>query len=243
MVSRNGLNASNFSKIPFNKDKTGKLGNIMTASSAMPPFLIERYRSWRKEEYEPAQSTFESLSVNGQFPHTMVISCCDSRVHPTQIFAATEGEIFMHRNIANLIPAYQPNNQPEGTSAALQFAVTALKVKHLVILGHSDCGGVAGCYHMCSGSAPELEEPSNFVGRWVNALRPAFADLPDGDLAQRKTAFEKAGVVMSLNNAMSFPFIAQAVEEGRLSLHGLWTDIRTGILEQYDQHSDSFMAV
>ena len=173
----------------------------------------------------------------------MVISCCDSRVHVTSIFGADQGEFFIHRNIANLVPPYQPDGAQHGTSAAVEYAVTALKVSHLIVMGHSSCGGVKGCYDMCSGAAPELEAEESFVGRWMDILRPGYDRLAPGDDAARTRALEKGAVVISLENLMTFPFVASAVESGRLSLHGLWHDIGGGDLECFDPGSGGFRAV
>jgi carbonic anhydrase len=118
-----------------------------------------------------------------------------------------------------------------------------LKVAHLIVLGHSGCGGVEGCYNMCSGNAPELEEASSFVGRWMEILRPGFAALPEGDDDSRKRALEKSSVVISLENLMTFPFVKDAVESERLSIHGLWNDIGEGSLESYDPKSGLFKAI
>ena len=107
----------------------------------------------------------------------MVISCCDSRVHVTSIFGAEQGEFFIHRNIANLVPPYSPNQDYHGTSAAIEYAVTALNISNIIVLGHSNCGGVSGCHDMCSGKAPELEKETSFIGRWMDILRPGFENV------------------------------------------------------------------
>ena len=174
----------------------------------------------------------------------MGISCCDSRVHVTAIFGADQGEFFIHRNIANLVPSYEPDGNQHGTSAAVEYAVTALKVAHIVVLGHSNCGGVQGCLDMCSGHAPELDEKSSFVGRWMDILRPGYEkikDIPDAQGQLR--ALEKQAVLTSLDNLMTFPFVSAAVEKGQLSIHGLWNDIGEGGLEQYIPATEKFEAI
>ncbi len=174
----------------------------------------------------------------------MVISCCDSRVHVTSIFGADQGEFFIHRNIANLVPPYEPSGDYHGTSAAIEYAVTALKVPHLIVLGHSQCGGVQGCLDMCEGKAPQLEAKESFVGRWMDILRPKYDVVKDvEDAGERARTFEKAAVVASLENLMTFPFVAERVQSEELSLHGLWTDIGEGGLEFYDAESRSFQPV
>lgn len=215
----------------------------MQYARPLPAYLINRYRGWKATTYAENKGWYQRLAEDGQHPRSMVIACCDSRVHVTSIFGADQGEIFIHRNIANLVPPFSPDAHQHGTSAAVEYAVTALKVAHLIVLGHSSCGGVEGCYDMCSGNAPELEDTSSFVGRWMDILRPGYADLPEGDDAMRKRALEKASVVISLENLMSFPFVKQAVENETLSLHGLWNNIGNGVLEAYDAKTDAFSEI
>jgi carbonic anhydrase len=174
----------------------------------------------------------------------MVISCCDSRVHVTSIFGADQGEFFIHRNIANLVPSYSPDGEQHGTSAAVEYAVTALKVAHVIVLGHSNCGGVKGCLDMCQGHAPELEEKTSFVGRWMDILRPGYEEIKDlHDEATLGHALEKKAVLVSLNNLLTFPFVREAVDADELTLHGLWTDIGEGSLEVFDNKQGGFVPV
>ena len=174
----------------------------------------------------------------------MVISCCDSRVHATSIFGAEQGEFFIHRNIANLVPPYRPDSDHHGTSAAVEYAVSALSVSHIIVLGHSNCGGVQGCLSMCSGEAPELEKTSSFVGRWMDILRPGYERVKDEpDRQKQLRMLEKEAVLVSLNNLMTFPFVRDAVESDLLALHGLWTEIGDGELEYFDPKADSFLPV
>ena len=209
----------------------------------LPQYLAQRYHGWRATTYAENSSWYRRLAEEGQRPRAMVISCCDSRVHVTSIFGAEQGEFFIHRNIANLVPPYQPDGDHHGTSAAVEYAVQALHVAHIIVLGHSRCGGVRGCYDMCSGKAPELEERSSFIGRWMDILRPGYEALPEGSEDQRIEALEKEAVCVSLTNLLSFPFIAKAVEENRLSLHGLYNDIAEGSLWALDPDKNDFLAV
>ncbi len=215
----------------------------MQIARPLPQYLVQRYHGWRATTFAENHAWYRRLADEGQRPRAMVISCCDSRVHVTSIFGADQGEFFIHRNIANLVPPYEPDGNQHGTSAAIEFAVTSLRVAHLVIMGHSNCGGVKGCYDMCSGGAPELEETSSFVGRWMDLLKPGYETLPEGDEADRVTALEYEAVRTSLRNLMTFPFVAEAVEAERLSLHGLHADIREGGLRMLDPETDSFVEV
>jgi len=214
----------------------------MQHARPLPTYLIQRYHGWKATTYEENRAWFHRLASEGQHPRAMIISCCDSRVHVTSIFGADSGEFFIHRNIANLVPPYEPDGDHHGTSAAVEYAVTSLKVAHLIVIGHSGCGGVAGCHAMCSGNAPELEEKSSFVGRWMDILRPGFERV-HGKAEDEIRALEKEAVLISLENLMTFPFVKSAVDSGDLTLHGLWTDIGDGGLEQFDKDSGTFLQV
>jgi len=216
----------------------------MQFAKPLPSYLVQRYQGWKATAYAENRSWYRRLATEGQRPRAMVISCCDSRVHVTSIFGADQGEFFIHRNIANLVPPYEPDGDHHGTSATIEYAVTVLKVSHLMVLGHSQCGGVQGCIDMCKGHAPELEEKESFVGRWMDILRPKFELVADiGDEGEQARAFERQSVLASLGNLMTFPFVSEAVENGALSLHGLWTDIGEGGLEYYDPKSGHFVQV
>ncbi len=216
----------------------------MDKAKALPSYLLQRYQGWKATGYAENQTWYRRLAAEGQRPRAMVISCCDSRVHVTSIFGADQGEFFIHRNIANLVPPYEPDGKQHGTSAAVEYAVNALKVAHLIVLGHSSCGGVAGCIQMCKGNAPELENQDSFVGRWMDLLRPKYETVEKvEDPAEQQLLLERQAVMTSLENLMTFPWIKEKVEDGTLSLHGLWTDIGEGSLEYYDAKAQTFEPV
>lgn len=215
----------------------------MSHARLLPAYLVQRFHGWRATTYQDNKAWFRRLAESGQHPRAMVISCCDSRVHVTSIFGADEGEFFIHRNIAGLVPPYNPDGERHGTSAAVEYAVTSLGVAHIVVLGHSSCGGVKGCHDMCSGHAPELLEKTSFVGRWMDILRPGYLRVEGLPEAERLPALEKQAVIVSLENLMSFPFVKAAVEDERLTLHGLWSNTGEGGLEQLDPATDSFIQV
>lgn len=215
----------------------------MIHARALPAYLIQRFHGWKATTYLENKSWYRRLASSGQHPRAMVISCCDSRVHVTSIFGADEGEFFIHRNVANLVPPYNPDGEYHGTSAAVEYAVTSLGVAHIVVLGHSNCGGVKGCHDMCCGAAPELLEKSSFVGRWMDILRPGYQRVEGMPAEEILPALEKQAVVVSLENLMTFPFVQAAVDDDRLTLHGLWTNTGEGELEQYDPARDGFFSV
>ena len=213
-------------------------------ATSLPSSLISRYHGWRATSFQENKAWYARLAEGGQHPRTMIISCCDSRVHATTIFGADTGDFFIHRNIANLVPPYAPNEDYHGTSAAVEYAVTALGVTNLIVMGHSLCGGIQGCHDMCSGKAPELEKATSFVGRWMDILRPGFERVKHiSDEAERVAQLEREAVIVSVENLMTFPFVKSAVEKNELTLHGLWTDIAEGTLEQFDATSQDFIRI
>ncbi len=215
----------------------------MITAKPLPGYLVQRYQGWKATTYQENQAWYRRLADNGQHPRAMVISCCDSRVHVTSIFGADQGEFFIHRNIANLVPPHKPDGLQHGTSAAVEYAVMALKVAHVIVLGHSSCGGVQGCHAMCTGTAPELMEKTSFVGRWMDILRPGFDRIKDLPAPDQHRALERQAVLVSLENLLTFPFLRDAVDSGHLTLHGLWTDIGEGSLEWFDPVLGDFRKV
>ena len=218
----------------------------------LPPLLARRYRGWKATEYEDNKGWYIRLAEDGQHPRAMVISCCDSRVHASSIFGADSGELFIHRNIANLVPPFAPNGDYHGTSAAVEYAVNSLKVAHILVLGHSQCGGIQSCMELCEGRSIQLQEKSSFVGQWLSILKPGYdrirdkINIPAGsfeDPAHNLKVLEEESVIISLENLLSFPFVAEAVQAGSTSLHGLWHDIGTGTLFYYDAQQKVFLPV
>ena len=211
--------------------------------TALPEALIARHHEWHETEFLKSKELYTQLVDEGQSPQAMIISCCDSRVNITSIFGAQAGDFFVHRNIANLVPPYAPGSNNHGTSAALEYAVTALKVKHIIIVGHSQCGGVKGCHDMCSGDAPALEQRGSFVGHWLEMLRPAFDRVRVMNLHNPVEKLEREGIRLSIENLMTFPFISELVDDGQLELHGLWHDIKSGELMMLSPKSERFEIV
>ena len=212
----------------------------MSKLTSLPSGLKAGYQNWHKTKFQDKKDLFADLVDHGQHPETMVISCCDSRVHPTELFAVDEGAFFVHRNIANFVPPYHPESDNQGTAAALQYAITALGVKHILVIGHAHCGGVQGCHDMCSGKNAALRAPDNAVGRWIEDLRPAYEHVMANDQLDDMRAMEQAAVLVSLDNLQSHPFVSDALAKGTISLHGLWHDIRSGTLFAYEPQKQAF---
>ena len=211
----------------------------MTNKISLPPkFLIERYKNWKSNEYLKNEVQLRKLASSGQSPSTMVISCCDSRIHVTSIFGADEGEFFIHRNIANLVPPYSPDGENHGTSAALEYAIKELKVQHLIILGHKDCGGIKNGHHIHSNSAnPKYE----FINKWLSILLPAYNKI-EKNVSELKqiNQLEQESIKASINNLFSFPFITKAIDENNLLIHGLLHDIGSGNLKFLNPVTEDF---
>jgi len=216
----------------------------LLATSPLPGYLVERYRSWHALRFADNRAWYARLANDGQRPRAMLVSCCDSRIDTVQMFGAEPGDLFVVRNVASLIPPYNPDDQHHGTSAAVEYAVNTLKVAHIVVIGHSNCGGVHACHDMCAGLAPELEQATSFVGRWMDILRPGYERVVAriSEPEARKAALEEEAVLTSLRNLGSFPFVTQAVASGLLTLHGAFVDIGTGGLAVYRQ-GEGFVAV
>ncbi|MBF9233012.1 carbonic anhydrase [Microvirga alba] len=202
-----------------------------------PDRLTEGYRSFLDERFAREKGRYESLAERGQSPEIMVVGCCDSRVSPEVIFDASPGELFVVRNVANLVPPYETGGDYHGTSAALEFAVQALRVKHIVVMGHARCGGIRA---FADDSAPL--SPGDFIGRWMNLIAPAAEKIGPrtGDAAEYQARLELAAIENSLKNLMTFPCVRILTERGKLQLHGAYFGVATGVLMIRDPETGAF---
>ena len=209
--------------------------------SPLPELLINRYKKWKLSSFLTNQKKFKELAVLGQNPLTMVISCCDSRVHVTSIFGADEGEFFIHRNIANLVPPYSLDFENHGTSAAIEYAIKELKIQNLIVLGHKDCGGIKTGHKLHSKS---LNTEYEFINKWLNILLPAYSKI-NKDTAEEKQIDQllEQSIKISLDNLLSFPYVKKAVDEKNLSIHGLIYDIGLGELKFLNPLTDKFESI
>src|ERR1700758_591622 len=206
-----------------------------------PQRLLDGYRTFRNQRLPIEQSRYRELSERGQSPETMVIGCCDSRVSPEVIFDAGPGELFVMRNIANLVPVYQPDENAHGVSAALRYSVNVLKVKHIVVLGHAQCGGIRA---FIDKAAPL--SPGDFIGKWMAMfIKPGevVEQREHESMQQFVTRIEKAAVFRSLENLMTFPFVRNRVERGELQLHGAYFGVAEGSLFVLDRAAKEFRSV
>jgi len=196
--------------------------------------LIEGYKKFYKDYFASGGELYSGL-CEGQHPKTLIIACSDSRVDPSILTNAKPGDIFVVRNVANLVPPYQKKESGIlGVSAAMEFAVRFLEVKHIVILGHSGCGGIRALI--------EGIEDSDFIGKWVSVAQPAKekAAKRDGDMQQN---CEEESVINSLANLTTFPWIKEKIESGNLKIHGWRFSLEDGSLNQYNPKTEKFEAI
>ena len=203
----------------------------------LPKSLVEGHRRFLRDRHEPERGRYLQLAELGQAPTAMVIACCDARVDTSAIFDTEPGELFVLRNVANLVPPYEPEGKYHGTSAAIEFAILELKVPHLIVLGHSRCGGVAAYRQKVRDKVSEC----GFIGSWLTMLdnlKVAEAEVFEfGD----EVAFEFAAIRSSLANLRTFPFIRKREEAGLLSLHGLHFDLTSGALLALNESQGAFI--
>ena len=190
--------------------------------------LIEGYRRFRAKAWREHRDLFEALASRGQSPRALVIACSDSRIDPQMIFSAAPGELFVIRNVANLVPPYAPDADYHGTSAAIEFAVRALAVRDVIVLGHADCGGVRA---LLDGSPAPV---GDFVDPWMAIAASARTRAQEAAEADRQRICEHETVKISLANLMTFPWLRERAESGALALHGCWFDLGSGDLLRLD---------
>ena len=196
--------------------------------------LLTGYRRFRHTVWPGRRERFQALAQRGQKPETLVIACSDSRVDPAMVFDAGPGEIFIVRNVANLVPPFEDDTALHGTSAAIEFAVRVLEVREIIVMGHAMCGGIHALLH------PATAEKLDFMSSWVSIAAEArdrvLACEPVEEKQQQMCEFE--AVKLSLRNLMTFRWIASRVADGRLTLHGASFDIRTGVLSRLNEQGE-----
>lgn len=203
--------------------------------------LVSGYKRFLKADFRDHETRYQTLAEEGQSPKIMVIACSDSRVNPDLIFNTKPGDLFVVRNVANLVPPYEPDDKHHSTSAALEFAVKALKVSHIVIMGHSLCGGVKACCDAVNGTPVDGE----FIPRWTSLLHDCARDVQAQNLSEDGfgAAVERAAVQTSIENLQSFPFVVDAMKERGMILHGAYFDVSNAQLYALDHETCEFMAV
>lgn len=205
-----------------------------------PEHLSDRYRRFKFRHFTPNVDRYEELATHGQNPDVMIVSCCDSRVDPETIFSAMPGELFVMRNVANLVPPYETDGKFHGVSAALEFAILNLRVKHVVVMGHASCGGIKAALEQTAAKQTD----ALFISKWMSMLedaRLAVLSKHQGlSSAERLRALEMEGIKTSLKNLRTFPCIQALEAKGRVNLHGAYFDIASGTLSVLNQLSGEY---
>ena len=204
-----------------------------------PDYLLNGYKNFMSGRYVDERERYRALADTGQKPQTLIIACCDSRSAPETIFDCGPGELFVVRNVANMVPPYEPDGQYHATSAAVEYAVQVLKVKDIVVMGHGRCGGIQAALD------PNLEplSPGDFIGKWMNMVKSAAEQIQSNDVmtsGERQTAMERVSIRNSISNLRAFPFVKAQEVAGKVKLHGAWFDISTGELWIMDSKTGDF---
>ena len=189
--------------------------------------------------YQSETARYKTLARDGQNPEIMMIACCDSRSAPETIFDAGPGELFVLRNVANLVPPYEPDGEFHSTSAALEFAVQSLKIRNIVVMGHGRCGGIKAA--LSAGAEPL--SPGDFIGKWMSLIAPSADIVAQNSMmtaTERQTALERISIRFSIANLRTFPCVRILEEKGKLNLYGAWFDISTGELWIMNRNTGDF---
>jgi len=206
--------------------------------NSSPQQLIEGFKRFRERSLLGNDAQFQTLVELGQTPSTLVVACCDSRVDPALILDCAPGDLFVIRNVANLVPPSENQGNYHGTSAALEFGVRNLGVQHVIVLGHAQCGGI---HALLEGGVPKGE---SFIAEWMGiaeaARKKIELEYTHADSKLRHRACEQQAILVSLANLMTFSWVRERVEQNRLTLHGWYFDIEKGELLGYNHASGSF---
>ncbi len=208
--------------------------------STFPKHLLDGYQAFKERKFVHESARYNALAENGQSPDCLVVACCDSRAAPETIFDSSPGEIFVVRNVANIVPPYMPDGEFHATSAALEYAIQSLKIREIVVLGHGRCGGIKAALD------PDVTplSPGDFIGKWMELLGPAAEAIADNKWmtnAERQTMLERISIRCSIDNLRSFPCVSILEDKQRLRLHGAWFDISNGELWTLDPESGDFV--
>lgn len=205
--------------------------------------LVEGFKRFHSHNYEENCALFDRLSKQGQSPKTIVVGCCDSRVDPAIVTDCDPGDLFIIRNVANLVPPFETRGNYHGTSAALEFGVRHLEVENIVVLGHAQCGGIRALMNQESGAGAQ----EGFISSWMkvasNARNRVLSRMHDEPLEKQVRACEQEGILVSLDNLLTFPWILERVAQNKLTLHGWYFDLERGELLRYNPDSNHFEAL
>ena len=205
---------------------------------SLPEFLINGYKDWKDNIYPKKKELLDILLKEGQKPKAMIITCCDSRINITKIFNGEIGDFFVYRNVANLIPSFNLKDSNDGVQPAIEYGIENLKIKDLIILGHSNCGGIKHAYQLLSG---QIKNNNKKIDRWVENIKPSFIKLDKNQNNEKNIkSLEKLSIINSISNLLTSVEINKLVTDRKLKIHGIWFDLKTGNLEYYDQSQNKF---
>ncbi len=204
--------------------------------------LVEGFKNFKQRYYIAEPELYEELVDRGQTPKTLVIACCDSRVHPAQVLNTSPGDIFVARNVANLVPPFEDDGKPHGTSAAIEYGVKHLKVEHIIVFGHGQCGGIKS---LMAGGVGSKDD--SFINPWMSTAVPSrdkiIENHAEKSFEEQCQICEQAVIEVSVNNLLSFPWIKTRVDTGKLNVHGWYFEIEKGILFELKQEEGSFSSI
>jgi len=210
--------------------------------SSAPRNLVEGFQRFREQHFERNDSLYQQLVTQGQTPKTLVVACCDSRVDPALVLDCAPGDLFVIRNVANLVPPAEERAGLHGTTAAIEYGVRILGVEHIIVLGHAHCGGI-GTLVKTGG----VNVPGSFIDDWMRLVESArsnvIAEMPHASLEEQVRACEQRAILVSLENLMTFTWVKERVDAGQLSLHGWYFDIEHGQLLRYNTDTNCFEAL
>lgn len=192
--------------------------------------ILKGYEKFRKKYAHENRSIMKSLSYHGQQPEIMIVACCDSRVDPALILQCDPGDLFIVRNVANIVPPYEKDDSHHGTSAALEFGIRILKVKHLILLGHSQCGGIQALLNQSTST------DNDFITPWVSVLDAKHAHSH----SQSADEFAKVALSQSYQNCLDFPWIKEKIERKELTIHRWFFDIKSGQIFSHSNEMDQY---
>jgi len=204
--------------------------------------LVEGFRNFKRRYYIAEPELYEELVDRGQAPKTLIIACCDSRVHPAQVLNTSPGDIFVVRNVANLVPPFEDDGKSHGTSAAIEYGVKHLKVEHVIVFGHGQCGGIK---NLMTGDVDS--EDDSFIDSWMSTAVPSrdkiLENHAEKSFEEQCQICEQATIEVSVKNLLSFPWIKSRVDAGKLDVHGWYFEIEKGILFELNQEDGSFLSI
>lgn len=201
--------------------------------------LVEGFRRFREQHFERHDNLYQQLVKQGQTPRILVVACCDSRVDPALVFDCDPGDLFVIRNVANLVPPLEDRQGHHGTTAAIEYGVNVLGVRHIIVLGHAHCGGINALVR-----AGGVCAQGSYIDDWMCLAEIARAEvmeeMPDAALEEKERACEQRAILVSLENLKTFPWVRDRVQNGTLMLHGWYFDIELGQLLHYDAATRQF---